>query len=546
MKRPDKRFVALLVLAALPPAVEGVVLDAFGFRAADGLPAQVTAVWPYDTYHDLRWLFVYHDSWLIFAIGLVGLILLRAALTTGLVLLSWPRQLPRPSVRWLARRNLALTVLVVVVVSPWAALSIAASVVALTWLLAASLLPLFLLAPFLQRSAVVSSWWRGLPSIELVGWSLLNFVVLTIGGALVWGVPIGWTAPVAAIAGAINGLLWQRTVAAALLPRRPVRWARVPAAPLAILLAFIVPVVVQPALAAVTSTSSKPPRILLLDQPLPPTVRHVVIFVAGHGSAYDGEPPVDPNVQWFSYRGLDAQGRPRPFGVRDTYQSIESSVALLDTQVELLHRRTGLPVALVGQSEGALVSRTYLADRPHSPVNILAMFSPLVSAGRSYYPPVGASAGWGLAAGWELRVIFGLADLIAKSGTGPEEPFVRSILDHAPFYRNNLMCPISGVRIVAFLPTTTATEAPPGKYAGVPVFQMPAVHGGLLARPVVQARLVDFLAGEPVSAPEPGYNLIQDVSAAWQAPPLPISFNPVWQGQQLPDPAFTGRICQQS
>ncbi|SCE69425.1 hypothetical protein GA0074695_0368 [Micromonospora viridifaciens] len=545
MRRLDNRFVALLVVAALPPAVEGIVLDAFRFRAADGLAPQVTAVWPYDTYHDLRWLFVYHDSWPVFAIGLVGLVLFRALLTTVLVGLAWPRQVPRPSLRWRVRRNLMLTGVVVVVVSPWAVLSMAASVVSLSWLLLASLLPLFLLAPFLQRSAVVADWWRGLPSIELVGWSLLNFVVLTVSGAVVWGVPIGWTAPVAAIAGAVNGLLWQRTVAAALLPRRPVHWARVPVTPLAILLAFIVPVFVQPAVAAAASRSARPPRILLFDQPLPPNVRHAVIFVAGHGSAYDGELPVDPNVQWFSYRGLDARGGPLPFAPRDTYRSIESSVAMLNTQVELLHRRTGRPVALVGQSEGALVSRTYLADRPHSPVNILAMFSPLISAGRSYYPPAGASQGWGIAAGWELRILFGLADVLAMSGSGPDEPFVRSILNNAPFYRNDFMCPVPGVRIVAFLPTTTATEAPPGQYAGVPVFEMPAVHGGLLARPVAQARLVNFLAGEPVDQPERGYTLLQQVSAAWQAPPLPVGLNPVWRGVRLPDPAFTGRVCQQ-
>ena len=128
---------------------------------------------------------------------------------------------------------MTLTAVLTVVVSTWAALSVAASVVALSWLLIASLLPLFLLAPFLQRAAVVRTWWRGLPSIELVGWSLLNFVVLTIGGALVWTVPGWWTAPVAAVTGLVNGLLWQRTVAAALLPRRRVRWARVPVAPLA-------------------------------------------------------------------------------------------------------------------------------------------------------------------------------------------------------------------------------------------------------------------------------------------------------------------------
>ncbi|MFU8875313.1 hypothetical protein [Micromonospora sp. SL4-19] len=543
MGRLDKRLVGLLVLAAVPPAVEGLVLDVVGFRAAEGLAPQVSAVWPYDTYHDLRWLLVYHDSWLTFAIGLVALILFRALLTTGLVALAWPRQLPRPSLRWLLRRNLVLSAVITAVVSPWASLSIAASVVALSWLLFASLLPLFLLAPFLQRAAVVRSWWRGLPSIELVGWSLLNFVVLTVAGGVTWVVPIGWTGPVSAVAGLANGLLWQRTVAAALLPRRPVKWSRVPVAPLAVLLAFVVPVVVQPLLQLLPGTSPKG-RALVLDRPLPADVRHAVIFVDGHGSTYDGRPAVDPNVQEFSYRGMDPQGRPLPYSARDTYKSIATSVGLLATQVDLLHRRTGRPVALVGQSEGSMVSRTYLADHPHPAVDTLAMFSPLINAGRAYYPPVGASEGWGIAAGWELRILFGAVNAVAHSGSGPEEPFIRSLLDNAPFYRNDMMCPVPGVRIVAFLPTTTATEAPPGEFTRVPVFEMPAVHGGLLATPVVQEHLLNFLEGESVSQPEGGYTQLQEFSAAWQAPPLALSLNPVWRAEHLPDPAFTGKVCQ--
>ena len=131
----------------------------------------------------------------------------------------------------------------------------------------------------------------------------------------------------------------------------------------------------------------------MLDRPLPGNVNHAVIFLEGHGSAYDGEPAADPNVQPFSYRGLDPQDRPLPYAARDTYRSIASSVALLAKQVELLHRRTGRPVALIGQSEGAMVARTYLADRPHPAVDILAMFSPLINAGRSYYPPHPTGAG---------------------------------------------------------------------------------------------------------------------------------------------------------
>ncbi|MFY1625905.1 hypothetical protein ACN261_09425 [Micromonospora sp. WMMD723] len=543
MHRPRARLMALCALAALPPAIEALLLVRLGFVAAEGLSSQVTAVWPYDTYHDLRWLYVYHDSWPDFLVGLLLVIGFRALLTTGLVVLAWPAEAARPGLRWLLGRNLGLSAVVVVLVAPWALISVAASVVALSWVLLASLLPMFLLAPFLQRAAVVGPWWRGLPSISLVGWSLLNFVVLTVASALCWSVPGWWTVPVALLAGAANGLLWERTVHVAVLTSR-VRWARVPVTPIAVALALAVPLTI-PLLVQVVPAGVSIEQVVL-GQRLPTDVRHAVIVLAGHGSAYDGTPPVDANVERFSYRGLGGDGRPLPYRSSDTNRSLESGTALLQTQVDRLHGRTGRPVALIGESEGAMLARTYLAQRPHPAVDTLVMFSPLINAGRAYYPPAGASHGWGVATGWQLRALLGAIGLFGVTDAGPDEPFIRSLLDNAPFYRNQLMCQVPGVRMVAFLPTTTATEAPPGDYTGIPVFQMPGVHGGLLGRSLVQDRLIHFLAGVPESRMRREYPLLQQLGAGWQAPPLAIRVNPAWNDVRQPDPSFTGKVCQPS
>ncbi|MFE7874177.1 hypothetical protein ACFUYE_28000 [Micromonospora humida] len=533
----NRRFVGLLLVTSLVPMIEATVLVALGFRAAQGIPPQLTALWPYDTYHDLRWLYVYHRSWWEFALWLTYVLVARGLFTTGLVRLAWPAGVPRPSLGWLLRRNVVLGVLVGGFVAPWAAISVAASVVALSWVLLASLLPMFLLAPFLQRVAVVEHWWRGLPSISLVGWSLLNFVVLTVAGALCWAAPGWWTVPVAGVAGALNGVLWNRTVRAALLPSR-VRWARVPVTPLAALLAVAVPLVIPPVTELVPGNEQWI-RTAVLERPLPAAVTHAVIVLTGYGSDYGGEQPSDPRVQRFSYRGLDSDGKPLAYRSADTTRSMADSVALLARQVELLHRRTGRRVALIGESEGAMVARTYLARRHDPAVDILVMFSPLIYAGRAYYPPPHHDEGWGVVTGWQLRAIFGLADV----GGGPDEPFIRSLLDDAPFYRNQLMCPVPGVRIVAFLPTATATEAPPGEYSRIPVYQIPGVHGGLLDRRLLQERLIDFLIGKPIARTRAEYPLMQSFAAAWQAPPLPIEANPAWAGNRQPDPAFTGKVC---
>ncbi|MGK5444369.1 hypothetical protein ACSNN7_21470 [Micromonospora sp. URMC 105] len=535
------RLAGLLLLAALPPAVEEAVLVGVGLHAARGLAPQASAVWPYDSYHDLRWLLVYHDSWPTFLVGLLLLTVLRGVLSAGLTGLAWPAGVPRPSWGWLLRRNLEVALLAAVVISPWAALSVAFSAVALSWYLFASLGPMLILAPFLLRGGVVARWWKGLPSIELFGWASLNFVVLTLAGALISGTPGWWTVLVAGLAGVANGLLWQRTVAAAAAPTR-LRWARVPVAPIAIALALAGAIWAQ-AVIGFAGDGQREWRPPILADRLPERVPHAVIVLGGHNSSWDGSPSADPRVERFSYRGLDAQGRPLPYPPEATHRSLDSSSALLADQVQAVHRRTGRPVALFGQSEGSMVARTYLERLPRGPVTAVVMFSPLVQAGRTYYPPPGHS-GWGVATGWQLRAMFWLAGLPLTAEDEPDSPFVRSVLINAPFYRNRTLCPVAGVRMIAFLPTVSAAEAPPGEYSRIPVYQQPAFHGGLVGDPAVEDRVVAFLAGEPVEMSRREYGLLQRLGAAWQTPPLALTLNPVWSATREGDPAMTGRVCE--
>ena len=430
---------------------------------------------------------------------------------------------------------------IAVIISPWAAIAVAFSAVALSWYLLASVVPMLLLAPFLQRAGVVARWWRGLPAVELLGWSLLNFVVLTVAGALIASLP-GWAVVVVAgLAGAGNGLLWQRTVHAALRPRR-LRWARVAVAPLAVVVVMASAVAAQSlfGIAAGGRTDWHPP---FAAGQIPDRVPHAIILIAGHDSSWDGRPPESPRVERFSYRGLDDRQRPLPYGPSATHRSLDSSAALLATQVDLLHRRTGRPIALLGESEGAMVVRTYVEKWPNGPVEAAMMFSPLVGPGRTYYPPPGHS-GWGVAVGWQLRGISALANLPKEVKNSPDEPFIRSMLANAPFYRNRTLCPVAGVRMIAFLPTVSAAEAPPGEYSRIPVFQMPALHGGVLSQRVVKHRVVDFLTGDETTRPREEYGLLQRMGAAWQPPPLALSLNPMWAANREADPAFTGRICE--
>jgi pimeloyl-ACP methyl ester carboxylesterase len=201
------------------------------------------------------------------------------------------------------------------------------------------------------------------------------------------------TLAVAAAAGVVNGLLRRATVHEAVQPGR-IRWPRVPVAPLAVVLTMVASVFAQGMIGAAAGGPGhwRPP---ILTERLPPQVRHAVIAIAGHDSFYRGRTPTDPLVERFSYRGLDARSRPLPYDYRATHRSLESSAALLAAQVDAIHRRTGRPVALIGQSEGTLVARAYLKLRPRSPVDTVLLVDPLVRPGRAYIPPPQSRTGWG-------------------------------------------------------------------------------------------------------------------------------------------------------
>ncbi|QGN49993.1 hypothetical protein ACN26Y_29685 [Micromonospora sp. WMMD558] len=542
LRTPRGRLAVLLAMAAILPMVEAAVFAVLGFQAVRGLSPQVTAVWPYGTYHELRWLFVYHRTIPGFILAFVAISALRGVLSAGLAALAWPAGTPRPSRHWLIRRNIWVATLAAVILSPWVALSMAFATTALSWYLVASVLPMLLLAPFLLRAGVVPDWWRGLPRIGLVGWAWLNFTVLTFTGALLASAPLWWGVPLAAVAGAVNGLLWRQSVAVA-VASGPARWRLVPVAPLMVVFTLLALPAVQPVAGYFHGGQAgwRPP---IIAEPLPDTVPYAVIAIAGHDSDFDGEPAADPRVERFSYRGLDEQGRPVPYTAVDTHISLGESAARLAEHVESLHRRTNRPVALLGHSEGAMVARTYLERWPTTEVEAVLLFSPLVMPGRTYYPPPQIRRGWGVAAGWELRALLAWWSLTDVSEEEPDQPFIRSLLADAPFYRNRTLCPVAGVRMVAFLPTVSAIEAPPGEYARIPVYELPALHGGLLNRASVADRVLNFLSGEPVQRAQVEYALLQRLGAAWQPPPLALRLNPVWAAGREADPAFTGRICE--
>ena len=546
--RPARvRLLQLLVLTAVPAAVEAALLRAIGFRTAVSLAPQASAVWPYNTLHDLRWLLVYHNSWASFVGELLLALVLRALYCALLITVAWPAELPRPTFPRLAARNLAFSAAIAVIVAPWAGMAVIASEVSLSWLLLLELLPMLVLSPLVQRGGIAPDWWRGLPPPQLVGWSVLSFLAPMVGGALPSSVHSWWSVPLAAVGGVINGLLWQRIVRTA-VRHEPVRWRWLPTAPLAfvVLLVLLSTIDLEPTMGRAEPV--RQPLDLLAERG---EVSHTVIYLSGYDSSYSGRvSKARPIVVRYSYRGTDGSGFPRPYSPRDTHQSVMASAELLATQVSRLHALTGRPVALVGESEGTLIIRYYLRNLRHPAVDTAVLASPLVRAGRIYYPPPGASKGWGIATGWLLRGVFALKGRASSVPDNADEPFLRSLLDTAPLYRNELLCPVPGVRLMAFVPVSETLAIPPGNYAQIPLVQVPAVHGMLIDNEAVVDRLMQFLEEKDgfgttavVPARSAEYLAARGAAGAWLAPALALRLNPVWHRQGVGDAAFKRAAC---
>lgn len=554
-------LILLTAVTAVPAMIEAAAMEWTRMTGMTGLAPQISAPVGYAAFHDLRWIFVYQPGWGTFAAEVVVVLAVRSLLNAAIIALAWPKSVPRPGFRRLLTRNGLFTAVAVAVLSPWACISVAASGTSLSWFLLGELLPVIVLAMVLARGGIVPDWWRGLPRPSTMAWMFACFVVLTIDSVVVEATPGWWSVAVAGCAGALNGLLW-RILVHSVVPARPLpakRWSlarptwllRAPRiAPLTIPLALVITAgaVVLATLVTGFGQGSGKQVHPALRAPASAGPRQAVLAVDGYDSSYNGSSAVTESpgliFEHYSYRGLNGHGLPRPYTARDTHQSLDRSARMLAEQVRAMHRRTGRPVTVMVVSEGSLVARDYLARFPHSHVKALVMLSPLVRPARVYVPLAGTDS-WGVATGWEIRGMLDLEHLASGAQETADEPFVRSILDNAPFYRGQMMCPVAGVRTIAFLPYASAAVAPPGPLSDVPVVEVPGLHGEIADAPRVRSDLLRFVHGGKVRPRKAlGYQLIRDAAAAWDAPPLPLALVPAWHYRSgAPDASFGGPIC---
>lgn len=525
LRSASGRTLALLLLTVLPPVSEAVLSTRYGLRSAVGLAPQASAPSPFATFHDLRWISVYHDSWPRFAGELAVAVVVRGLWVAAVVLVVWPAHLrPRPAWGRALLTGVTGSAVLTVVMLPWAAVSVALSATSLSWFFVGDVGPVLVLALALHRAGLVPTWWRGMPPLAGALWAALTFLILTGASVLVSITPGPLPIVLAAVAGAVNGWLWRRLLAAVLAG--PVRLVRVPVAPL-VAVGLLVGIAPAGFLGrAADQNAGQPPAPLPARQGGDPP--QALIYVNGFDSVGDGgstggSPQAADNIPFelFSYAGLDAQGRPLPYRAEQTQQSLERSAELLEAQVATLHSRTGKPVALLGDSEGTLVVRTYLQTRPHPAVVAAILLNPLPNPAVVSYPPPGSRHGWGLAAGAQLQAMMAVVRWSSGLQIDTDAPFLRSLLDSPQRYRDQMFCPVPGTRVVAFVTLDSVLAGRPGSPVEVPFVLVNALHGGAYDNREVQRQIVAFLNGEAVpTTGEEMYRLLRAAAVAWQAPPL--------------------------
>jgi hypothetical protein len=563
------RFLAhrgLIAFATGAAMAEAALLAAFA-PAARVLAPQVTALPPLAVFHDLRWLYSAHRSWLEFILLLAGLILARSAVNSLLVRLAWPGAVEPPATLEAWRSALGFTLFAFLLMSPVVSLTLGVAILPFSWPFLATLPVMLLIAVPLSHGGAASYWWRMLPPPTAVGWLLTDFAVLSVTAAAIGRLPLFGAVPAAGLAGLVNARTWYGLTGAVARARTRALaggWAGgarlVPAVPVATLaaiavitlmtkLVFVVGIPTGNSLAAAadqvgrggqvpvvtgahTASQAGPPAPTGRAQPAEAArldrSRHPpVLEVAGFGSwccehgrslAY-----VMPGtlVQQFSYRGLDPAGHPLPYGPAASDLPLPVLGDRIAAQVWRLHARTGQRVDIVAESEGTLGVYAMLARHPDVPLAAVVLLSPIVAPGQVSYPVGGGSA---RVPGDELQGVVWFIGGLSPFGTSGAQTLIESVnqvgAQFAEQAAHDHHLPWLELVPLADAVTLPACSLPSN------VLVVPALHGALLNDPESLRIVRGFLTDHRVSAPSGLRTTAEIVAAAASAWRIPQATTP--------------------
>jgi hypothetical protein len=539
----------LIVVATAVPMAEAAVVGAFA-PAARALAPQVTALAPLAVYHDLRWLFGSGGTWLDFSLILIGVVAARSVLDAALAWLSWPRGQARPRPVVLVGSGAMLTLCAALLLFPLVTVTFGVALLPFSWPFLGMLPLLVLLGLLLSHGSATSWWWRMLPPVRAGGWLIADFLALSLAAVVISRVPGAWAVPVAGVGGIVNARAWYGVTSSVAAPRPAARFRPatgpatrpIPVAPVAAILAVAVVIGVirqgfevaagirHPAVAA-AAAAQLVPVIRPAGTPAPVTgaARPAVLEVAGFGSHYYAHSSSLQAIaggavaQQFSYRGLDAAGRPLPYGPAASDLPLPALGDRIAAQVERLHRDTGRLVDVVAESEGTLGVYAMLARHPDVPVRSIVMLSPIVAPGQVSYP-TGNRDGQGVVAGDALRAMVWFIGGLSPFGNSGADKLIDSVNSTGALYaeaavRDSRDRPYRWLAVIPLADTLTL----PSCALPVEAVVVPGLHGGLLSDLVVQQTVRSFLAGGSVRGPQhlrDAATIVTQAASAWRMPVL--------------------------
>jgi hypothetical protein len=502
---------------------------------------QVSAPTPFDLFHDLRWIAVYTPSWFAVAAAIIGFLVARAVVTSVIVGMAWPRSTSPPPRRELLRRATWATGIVAVVLVPWVIMLFATAVFSLSWTWITAVPVVVMISLVVHHAAITTDWWRIRPPAASASAILVAFATVTLVGAVIAAGP-GWLRwPAALVGGLVNGWCWLRithAVAPRLVGARPMPPRRRPFAVVALgaILALVIGGAAAGfAIAIALERGRDPIPVAGVNRAGIP-----VLVVRGFNSSWDGVTRRwvrgDVRIVRFSYAGLDAGGRPRPYAREATHATVRTLARRMADQVDALADASGQRIGIVAESEGALIALTYLLGTPDAPVDAIVALSPLPEPGRVSYPAPGR-VGWGVAAGAAVDAVAAVVGGLGPVDVRASTPLFRSIVEQAPLFQGLLRCRARGVRQLVVLPFDSGLAAPIPATVEIPYVVRPAFHGGLLGDDETARLVARVLRGDAVGS-YAGWrtvdHVVQALASPWQVASLAKSLEPAWR--DLPDP----------
>jgi hypothetical protein len=484
--------------------------------------------------------------------------------------------LPRPRFLTSVVSCAVLTVLVGLVMSPVVTLMFGVALLPFSWPYLAAVPILLGTAVALSQGGVGQAWWRRLPPARTAAWVLTTFLVLSLASVLMVHLDTLGVVAVAGLAGVIDARAWYGLTAAAVRrsiekPLHPWHWRAelqrirrsllshtswVPVAPLAavMVLALVVgltrlaftgtvrfgtgttgAVVNAAEGTGLTSigkagTGSKPSAGSAgkgsggMQSTVAVKPRSAVLVVEGFGSnccnAANGLQAAEPDmlVRQFSYLGLNAAGRPIPYGPAAANLSIQTLGDRMAAQVESLYRQVGVPVDVVAESEGSLGLYAMLARHPHVPVRSVTLLSPIIEPGQ-----LGGADG--TVPGAALTTLNNLVGGMSPYGSSGADELIDSVSQVGARYFE-LAGRQTSLSWLAVIPLADAVTLPACSWPRNVIF-VDGFHGGLLGHADVRQLVEDFLSGGAASAEGASQRelrttaqLISAAATAWRMPEL--------------------------